>query len=210
MKIIKTASGKKLRLSRKEWEEIGKKAQFIDHPEPRKVRKQKRELAIQKRQREKHRDLREQAALNTHFMKHSIFGPGFADYLGTKEWKDKFGDEVTTDLIIDGEPVIMSTQLDDGFQSMVVMVEHKGEHIGVYVPSDGFDFTYTKHIEPYGPYIEDIQSKAIEVLRDGNSKFHEDHPTDKNSSNDDIVKVAKMNKMEKYLWNFFEKRMRLK
>ena len=94
-----------------------------------------------------------------------IIGPGFADFLGTKEWKDQFGEDITTDLVINGEPVVMSTQLSDAFEDEVVTVEHNGRHIGVYAPKEGFDFTYTKDIEAYAPYKEAIQSKAIEFLK---------------------------------------------
>lgn len=114
----------KIKLSKNQWKEVGKKAGWIK--------------------------------------KEAIFGPGFVEDLGSQNWKDRFGKPITTKIIIDGAPLVMSTQMAESEQ--VVIVEHNGQHIGVYYKGKGFTCTYTKDLEKYMPFKKQIDQEAQKVL----------------------------------------------
>lgn len=94
--------------------------------------------------------------------KATILGPGFVEDYGSQTWKEKFGKPVTTSLIIDDRPLIMTPKIGD--DEVVVMVEHNGEHIGVYAPNKGgFTCTYTRHLDKYEPYKKRIDTIAKDI-----------------------------------------------
>lgn len=95
--------------------------------------------------------------------KKALFGPGFVEDLGSENYMERFGPEVKTDIVIDGEPAMMSAQLSDAFEAAVVSVSHKGRDIGVVAP-DGFNVTYTEDIETYMPYKDQFEEAAKQVL----------------------------------------------
>jgi hypothetical protein len=93
----------------------------------------------------------------------TLFGPQMWESLGTEDWKEKFGPPVTTDIMVAGSPLVMSGQI--GEDGVVVIVEHKGQHVGVYDPKNqGFRCTYTKDIDQYASYKDAIDQKAKLVL----------------------------------------------
>jgi hypothetical protein len=115
--------------------------------------------------------------------KKALFGPNFAEFYGSETWKSQFGKPITTNIIVDNSPLVMSTQMAD--ESQVVVVEHNGNHIGVYDPKrNGFDVTYTKDMEKYAPLKNKIDDEAKKIL--------EAKPENKTQAKIKNIKIIKM------------------
>ena len=97
--------------------------------------------------------------------KEALFGPGFAEFLGSGAWKEQFGKDIETRIIIDEKPIVMSTQTSG--DEMVVTVSHNGKMIATYEPKNGFVVIYTKDLEKYMRHKDVIERAAQKVYERG-------------------------------------------
>ena len=102
--------------------------------------------------------------------KKALFGPGFAEFLGSGDWKEQFGKDIETRIIIDEKPIVMSTQMSG--DEMVVTVTHDSKTIATYEPEKGFTVIYTKDLEKYMPYKDVIERAAKKVYERGHEPKH--------------------------------------
>ena len=102
--------------------------------------------------------------------KKALFGPGFAEFLGSGAWKEQFGKDIETRIIIDEKPIVMSTQTSG--DEMVVTVSHNGKMIATYEPDNGFVVIYTKDLEKYMRHKDVIERAAQKVYERGHQPKH--------------------------------------
>ena len=101
--------------------------------------------------------------------KQALIGPGFHEFLGSEGWKEQFGKPITTNILIENSPLIMTIQMSN--DGMHVGVQHNGQTIGYYDSKlKKFNVTYTKDLEKYSKYSDVIEKKAQEILIDSYGK----------------------------------------
>jgi len=88
----------------------------------------------------------------------SIFGPEAYEYYGSDNFKNSFGEEIQTGIIIDNKPVSIQLSLSGDEPTVLILLDNQVE--AIYTDGDGIKVVSTKNLEKFQPYLQDLENKA--------------------------------------------------